>query len=213
VIQIRDRVRLFSFCLILLTLCFPGGALAELDANNLRAELEAMEMRVHSDPLGVREELAAAEALLARADEHTQLWFFLRRAQVHNALFMYAEFERDIASARSMEVAGAPQSAVVLIDVYAGLIEVRRGKLRQGIEIFDNAAQQALDINANRAYVFAVQELAFTRGLLEQYDESLLDLQRAHAVALELNQADLIAMVNDAYGAVYAYLADYPRSI
>jgi diguanylate cyclase (GGDEF)-like protein len=206
-------VRLFSFSLILLSLCFSGKALAALDADNLHAELEAMEVRVHTDPLGVWEELTEAESLLARADDQTQLWFYLRRAQAHNALFMYTEFERDIASAQSMKTVAAPPSLLIMIDVYAGLIEVRRGNLRRGIEIFDRAAQLAVENKANRAYVLAVQELAYTRGLLEQYDESLQDLHRAYTVALELNQADLIAMVNDAYGAVYAYMADYPRSI
>ena len=206
-------MRIIEFSLILLFLCISGAAVAELDADNLRADLEAMETRVHSDPLGAREELAAAEPLLAGVDDHTQLLFYLRRAQVHNALFMYAEFERDITSARSLNAGGAPPALHLLIDVYAGLIEVRRGKLLRGIEIFDNAAQQASEIKASRVYVFAVQELAFTRGLLEQYDESLQDLHRAYSVALELNQADLIAMVNDAYGAVYAYMEDYPRSI
>lgn len=206
-------MRLFKFSLILLSLCCSGRALAALDADNLRAGLEAMEVRVHSEPLAVREELTAAESLLAQTDDYTRLWFYLRRAQVHNALFMYAEFERDIASARSIKTLGAPPSLLIFIDVYAGLIEVRKGKLRRGIEIFENAAQRASEKKASRVYVFAVQELAYTRGLLEHYDESLQDLHRAYAVALELEQADMIAMVNDAYGAVYAYMADYPRAI
>ena len=206
-------MRLFNFSLILLSLCISGGALAELDADNLRAELEAMGTRIHTDPVAARQELAAADTLREDADDHTQLWFYLRRAQVHNALFMYNEFEQDIASAREISTDGASPALLAWLDSYAGLIEVRRGNLKLGIEILDDAAQRALRHKAERVYVFAVQELAFTRGLLEQYDESLQDLHRAYAVALELDEADLIAVVNDAYGAVYGYMADYPRAI
>jgi diguanylate cyclase (GGDEF)-like protein len=173
-----------------------------------------METRVHSNPLGVWEELRDAEGLLNRADPQTRLWFLLRRAQAHNALYMYDEFEHDVATARDMKkVVDAPESLCLWFDVYAGLIAVRGGELQRGIDLLQQAAQRALDSDANRVYVFAVQELAFTRGILEQYDASLQDLHKAYAVALRLNQPDLIAVVNDAYGAVYAYMADYARSI
>ena len=207
-------MRLIGLSLLLITIIFSGSAVAALNADNLRSELEAMETRVHSDPLGVWEELGAAEALFDDADPQTQLWFLLRRAQAHNALFMYAEFERDVTTAREMKrVLDVPKDLCLWFDVYAGLINVRAGELQGGIEILQQTAEKALEADVSRVYVFAVQELAFTRGLLEQYDESLQDLQRAYTVALELNQPDLIAVVNDAYGAVYAYMADYPRSI
>jgi len=206
-------VRLLKLGTLLIAINCSTGALAALDTDNLRAELETMETRVHSEPLEVWQELAAVKPQMVETDRLTQLWYLLRRAQAHNALYMYTEFEQDVATARAMKDINAPAALRLWFDVYAGMIAVRAGRLQDGIDILEQTAQTALENEANRVYVFAVQELAFTLGLLEQYDESLQDLQLAYTMALELDEPDLIAIVNDSYGAVYAYIADYPRSI
>ncbi len=199
--------------LLLICLLAAPVAFAQPDAQNLRRQLIAMEQEVHRQPARVLEQLEQAQAVYEAADGETQLWYLLRRAQAHNALFMYADFEEDVELARGARLSGASPELVLWIHTYAGIIEIRNGELRRGIEILTDVTEQALNIDAKRLYVFAVQELAFTRGVLEQYNASLQELQLAHQVALELEQQDLIAMVNDAYGAVYAYMDDYPRSI
>ncbi len=199
--------------LLLFCLLAPPAALAQLEAQNLRRELIAMEQEVHRQPARILEQLQRAEAAYEAADGETQLWYLLRRAQAHNALFMYEEFQNDVELARGARLSGASPELVLWLHTYAGIIEIRSGELRRGIEILTDVAEQALNSNARRLYVFAVQELAFTRGVLEQYDTSLQELQMAYQVAMESGQQDLIAMVNDAYGAVYAYMDDYPRSI
>ncbi len=196
------------FCLLA-----APAAFAQLDAQNLRRELIAMEQEVHRQPARILEQLQQAQAAYDNADGETQLWYLLRRAQAHNALFMYEEFQNDVELARGARLSGATPELVLWLHTYAGIIEIRNGELRRGIEILTDVAEQALTIDARRLYVFAVQELAFTRGVLEQYNASLQELQMAYQVAMESNQQDLIAMVNDAYGAVYAYMDDYPRSI
>jgi diguanylate cyclase (GGDEF)-like protein len=203
--------RFFSLAILCLVLAYP--AFAQLDVLNLRRSLVAMEQSVYTAPAQVLKELNAAAGAYRSADSETQLWYLLRRAQAHNALFMYRAFEQDIALALGEPPSAAGSELVLWLQTYAGIIEIRGGELRRGIEILADVAEQALDIDAERLYVFAVQELAFTRGLLEQYNTSLQELQQAHQVALELDQPDLIAMVNDAYGAVYAYMGDFPRSI
>jgi diguanylate cyclase (GGDEF)-like protein len=197
----------------LLCLCISTTATAQLDAQGLRRELIAMEQSVHQDPAGVLARLENFDAPFQEADGETRLWYLLRRAQAHNALFMYEEFEEDIELTRAARISGASRELVLWLQTYAGIVEIRHGELKRGIEILADVSEQALNIDARRLYVFATQELAFTRGLLEQYDTSLEELQRAYGVAIDLNQPDLIAMVNDAYGAVYAYIGDYPRSI
>jgi diguanylate cyclase (GGDEF)-like protein len=206
-------MRLLCYSVILLSLGWTSAVNAALDEHPLRADLIAIDTRVHIDPLGVRLELMEVGPQIPAADDLTRMWFLLRRAQVHNALFMYDEFDRDIASARALQEAEAPVSLLLTLDVYQGISEVRRGELQRGIETLGTAAGLAQQADEKRVYVFAVQELAYTLGLLEQYHRSLQDLNLAYASALELNHPDLIAMVNDAYGAVYSYMADYPRAI
>lgn len=197
----------------MLCLIAVQAATAQPDAQNLRRDLVEMEQRVFREPAQVLEELAAAEDTFEQADAETQLWYLLRRAQAHNAMFMYDEFQQDIERARGAQLSGASSELVLWLHTYAGIVEIRSGELRRGIEILSDVAEQALNIDAKRLYVFAVQELAFTRGILEQYNTSLEELQLAYKVALELDQPDLVAMVNDSYGAVYAYMGDYARSI
>lgn len=198
---------------VLLCACLSLDVLALVDARGLRRELIAMEHSVHRDPVGILRQLDSAAAIYETADSETQLWYLLRRAQVHKALFMYDKFEEDVEHAAGARISGASPELVLWLQTYAGIVEINRGELRRGIEILGDVAGQALNIDARRLYVFAQQELAFTLGMLEQYDTSLTELQRAYGVALDLGQRDLIAMVNDAYGAVYAYIGDYPRSI
>jgi diguanylate cyclase (GGDEF)-like protein len=200
-----------SFFLFLLL--FTPGAFAALDSAQLRAELEAMEQQVHRDPVAVRAFLVTAEPLIAENDTSSRLWFWLRRAQAYNGLFMYEEFERDIASALALGTRDAPVPLRLWLQAYDGLIRARAGELKRGVDILTRTAQEANQYEADRVFVFAVQELAYVRGLLEHYDESLVDLHRAYTRALESDQRDLLAMVNDAYGAVYAYMRDYPRSL
>ena len=206
-------MRLYTVGLIVICACFTAGVRASLNPANLRAELEAMDPRVHIDPLGVWQDLQQAEPLLLEADARTRIWFYLRRAQAHNGLFMYDEFEQDIASARAIEVVGTPLELVLWLHFYKGVIHVREGKQELGIEVLNSTIMQARQHKADRLYIFAVGELAYTLGLLQKYDESLQDLHRARTVALQLNQADLIAIVHDSYGSIYSYMEDYPRSI
>ena len=126
---------------------------------------------------------------------------------------MYDAFEEDIAQAQSLLLAGASSELALWIQSYAGIIEIRRGELERGVSILANVADRARRQAPGRVYVFAIQELAYTRGLLQRYDQSLEDLHDAYAVAAALNQPDLIALVNDSYGAVYSYLKDYPRAM
>ncbi len=200
-------------CLAILGLCVILPAFAQVQDEALRVDLVEMEPRLYRDPAGVLEELSRAEDRYREADRETQLWYLLRRAQAHNALFMYDEFEADIALARGPLLAAASPELVLWLHSYAGIIEVRRGELKRGIEILADVAERALAMGADRVYIFAVQELAYTRGLLEQYDTSLQELQRAYSMALQLDQRDLLGMVTDAYGAVYAYMGDYQRSL
>ena len=206
-------MRLRYFFPALLCLCLSLPSHAQLNSESLRRELIAMEQVVHRDPAGTLSKLKSLEASFEAADGETQLWYLLRRAQAHNALFMHEDFEADIELTRAARVSGASPELVLWLQTYTGITEIRHGELKRGINILADVSEQALNIDARRLYVFATQELAFTRGLLEQYDTSLEELQRAYQVALELNQRDLIAMVNDAFGAVYAYIGDYPRSI
>jgi diguanylate cyclase (GGDEF)-like protein len=211
--QPRPSAFLITALLGLYTAVAAHSVLAQPADQTLRRDLVAMENAVHREPAAVLRELRGLQASYRDADRETQAWYLLRRAQAHNALFMYEEFEQDIAEARGPLLSVASPELVLWLHTYAGIIEVRRGELKRGIEIFEDVAEQAEGLGADRVYVFAVQELAFTRGLLEQYDTSLQELQSAYAKALQLNQRDLLAMVNDAYGAVYAYMGDYPRSL
>ncbi len=211
--KVPSSVNHLKSLLALLCLIVTAPALAQLDAQTMRRDLVDMETRVHREPMQVLEELEAAASLFDDVDSETQLWYLLRRGQAHNALFMYEEFQQDIERARSARLSGAGPELVLWLNTYAGINEIRSGELRRGIEILADVVEQALNIDAQRLYVFAVQELAFTRGMLEQYNTSLQELQLAYQVALKLEQQDLIAMVNDAYAAVYGYMGDYPRSI
>jgi diguanylate cyclase (GGDEF)-like protein len=204
------RTQLTALLVILLLAVSPTSA--QPGIHTLRNDLKEMETRVHRDPDGVLQALEAATVTLEKADRETRLWYLLRRAQAHNALFMYQDFEEDIDQAKALLLAGAPVELALWIQSYAGIIEIRRGELNRGVEILASVAERALEKGPSRVYVFAVQELAYTRGLLERYQESLLDLHQAYSVAVELNQMDLVAMVNDAYGSVYGYLKDYPRA-
>ena len=212
-IKHRQFVQTLRIILSLALIVTGTGVFAALDSDNLRAELEAMESRAAVDPVGALGELMAATPLLASAEKDTRLWYLLRRAQVHNALFMYDEFERDIDSARALGAGTAPPPVQLWLDAYLGLIQTRQGNLELGVATLTETARLAREQEANRVFVFAVTELAFTRGVLQRYDESLLDLQSAYKLALELQQPDLIAGVNDAYAAVYGYMLDYPRAL
>jgi diguanylate cyclase (GGDEF)-like protein len=207
-------VHLFGVLLTLLLLGASQKLPAQPGIPTLINELKAMETRVHSAPEEVLLELKEALPTVEKADSNTRLLYLLRRAQAHNALYMVDAFEDDLAEAQSqLLLAGGSAELTLWIQSYAGIIEIRRGELKRGVDILANVAERALARGPSRVYVFAVQELAYTRGLLEQYHESLEDLHKAYEIAVELEQQDLVAMVDDAYGAIYGYLNDYPRAI
>ena len=200
--------------LLLVTALLTALPVAAVPSNalGLRADLKDMEYRVHRDPSGVLQDLQISLPTFERADRDTRLWYLLRRAQAHNALFMHDAFEQDIAEAQALLLTGATSELTLWIQSYAGMIEVRRGELRRGVEILADVAERALNEGAGRVYVFTVQELAYTRGLLERYESSLLDLQKAFAAATEIRDPGLLAMVTDSYAAVYGDLGEFERA-
>jgi two-component system cell cycle response regulator len=200
-----------GICLVLGLASF--SALAASADTSLSADLENMDQQVHSDPAGVRAFLLATEPMIGEDDVSTRVWFLLRRAQAYNALFMYDRFERDIGAALLLSNASVSPRARLWLNVYNGLIMTRHSRLQRGVEILTEAAHEAEELGLDRVFVFAVQELAYTRGVMERYDESLIDLHRAFSVAARSNERDLVAIVQDAYGGVYAYMQDYERSL
>ncbi len=147
------------------------------------------------------------------SSESEQLTLLIRLAQAENLLYFYEDFDKTVDKFESFIT---PKTSAKLSSksyLYAGMVAQRKGEYANAIVLFKKSMSQATDANLNRIFVYAKQELAYTRSLTELYETSLTGLQEAYLKAYAMDDQYLIGLIYETYGAIYGFMSEYEKSI
>lgn len=176
-------------------------------------QLKAMEDEIYRNPDESHQKLLVLNSPTQFESVEQQLWYLYRLAQAENLLYYFDDFASTVNRATSLIDNNTSAELVASFGVYAGLVEQRNGNYVLAISHLEKALALAKKEDLTRLYIFGKQELAYTRGLTQSYEISLLDLQEAYVEAYALEDHFLIAIINEVYGALYGYMAQYEKSI
>jgi len=180
--------------------------------SNSVADLQEMEQEIYQFPWKSYQKILAYPKVGAlKPDEY--LWWLLRKAQSENLLYLYDDFSATVSEAIQRITTTTPKIIQSQLYHFQGMVFGRDGRYKEAVKSFRLAMKIAKEINANKTYLYAKQELAYTQSLTELFEISLIDLQEAFVEAFALNDHFLIAVINETYGAVYGYMGEYEKSI
>jgi len=194
--------------LIILLFSLPVAANADSRVNFID-----MEHEIYLQPWASYQKLLGLQSEAHSYDELTYLWWLLRKAQTENLIYFYDDFNLTIAQANSLVNDSTPLAIQARLNLFQGLVYRRQGHFSRSQEALAKSLMQAKTAKLSSLYVYGKQELAYTKTLTEIFDTSLIDIQEAYVEAFALKDQFLIASINETYGAIYGYLADYQQSI
>ncbi|QIB65923.1 tetratricopeptide repeat-containing diguanylate cyclase [Kineobactrum salinum] len=206
---------LLTLLLVLLTasLTLATARAAEPVQASLANELEALSESVWRDPWQAYRQLQQLRERIDTASDSLRLQYYLNRAQALQWLYLQEDFEAAIEAGLALVTTQTPARHKLFLEILQGISERRNVQYERSIELLEQTAAGAAAADQDFMYVLALAELAFTRSLNGYHEAALLDLQTAFTAAGELRNRFLIAMVNEVYGAVYAYIDEYEKSV
>lgn len=175
--------------------------------------LQNMEHELNQQPWNTYQKILSQADKLNNVTPKHKLWWLLRKAQAENLLYLFDKFEQTVATAQTLVNDKTPPRITITFDIFHGIILQRQGKYQESQSLLKKAQQAAIDLKFTDLVVNAKLELAYTRGLTELYEYSLIDLQQAFVEAFALDDGFLVAKINEVYGAIYGYMEDYVHSI
>lgn len=213
----------FSFILVFSLYLVVGGivkakekgrvSLQETTIENIDFKnLMDIEPALFRDPKTTYRRLNSLKHELANQDESIQAWWYYRIAQCENLLHLYDEFDQSLLQLSSLISAGASASLMARYYYFQGTSLQRLGLYQQARLQYNRSMEIASANEFTEIYIVAKKEHAYTYSLSELYDASLKDIQAAFIEAYAKKDPFLIAVVNEAYGAVYSYMNEYERS-
>lgn len=145
--------------------------------------------------------------------DNNQIWWLLRKAQAENLLYLYENFEETVIQVKDLLVRDSNPKILCQTYLFMGKIKERKGEYSAAEAYFEQVISIAKANKLTQQYITAKQALAYTYGLSELFEMSMVDLQEAHKEAFILNDTYLIATINETYGLIYDYLGEYQKSI
>ncbi len=188
-------------------------AYAQSGSDKLMAGYERDDSSIRIDPFSSYQYLQSINQIVSGQPEALQALFHLRMAQTELMQYRFEDFAESIRRGRSVINTDTPAEISLWLDIYQCLIYQREGDIEKTGNCYTRAINQATLSGNMPAAVHALQELAYAQILAEQYEPSMDNLLRAQQLADTGNDPVLQAMVKQAYGAVYAYLDDYEKSV
>ncbi len=207
--------RSFNRCLLLgslLALIFSYSLQAQLPADNYQY-LKSMQHDLFIAPDQALKALNNLQKNLDNKDNNLQALFYLRKAQAYNLLAAWNKFAKTLAIGFHYVQQGSPEFIKINYAVYRGLNYQRQGKFKLSRKELLEAVQRADKDKDISAYVFAMQELAYTQSLTEHFETALIELEDAYEKAIQINDEFLIATVEETYGAIFSYMKNYSASL
>lgn len=204
--------RLTRYLLLLSSLLFQV-AYAQSGSDKLMAGYERDDSSIRIDPFSSYQYLQSINQIVSGQPEALQALFHLRMAQSELMQYRFEDFAESIRRGLSVVNTDTPAEISLWLDIYQCLTYQREGDIEKTGNCYTRTINQATLSGNMPAAVHALQELAYAQILAEQYEPSMDNLLRAQQLADTGNDPVLQAMVKQAYGAVYAYLDDYEKSV
>lgn len=197
-------------CIIFFTtlLCFTSPVSAENSP-----DFTQMDREINLNPWLSYQKIIGFESQSQTYTEIEYLWWLVRKAQTENLIYFYEDFDETVRLAISFINVNTPLEIQARLNTFLGLSLRRAGKYQDSELALEKALKQAKQVDFKKLYIFAKQELAYTKTLTELFETSLVDIQEAYVEAFALQDQLLIATINETYGAIYGYLNDYEKSI
>jgi len=195
--------------LLMLSCCL---AVPESEAESSLITL-AMDDDIRREPWLTYQKLLTLEKTFSTMTIEQQLWWLLHKAQSEKLLYFFEQFKSTVAQAQQIVDQETPIEITTRLNVYAGIAARLNVEYAKSEHYLAKALRQAREKNLNQLYVQGKLELAYTHGLNELFETSLIDLQEAYLQAFALEDHFLVATINETYGAVYGYMREYEKSI
>lgn len=147
------------------------------------------------------------------SDVEVQILWKLRMAETHNYTYQFNDFNLQIESAAKLIQRGLAPRLIAMVKLYQGIRMHRDGDYHSTRVILRESIDYARRANDDFTLIYAMTELAYTQSLEEQYEISLNQLQQAYIIANQQESPFLIALIEQVYGALYAYMDKHDDSL
>jgi len=175
--------------------------------------IKIMDETIFTEPWLAYQQLKSIDESLFSEDPENKLWWLVRKAQCEDLLYFYSEFNKTLQQAVDLATDSTPIELQARINHFQGLKLQRDGGYVKSRKYFSKAMELADKGGFSHLYVNAKLELAYTHSLSDLFETSLKDMQEAYVEAFALNDHFLIAMINEAYGAIYGYVRQNEKSL
>ena len=179
---------------------------------NTQSEIIPNEEQINKAPWKSYQALVEASHPNLIIGEEKKLIILLKRAYTENILYFYNQFSSTVEELNALVKTETPLQIRAVITLFSAIEKQRKAEYRASILLFKEAMKQAEAAKDFRVFVFAKQELAYTRGIIEEYETSLIELQEAYLKAYSMDDQFLLALINETYGVIYGYMGEYEKS-
>ncbi|MHA7816307.1 MAG: tetratricopeptide repeat-containing diguanylate cyclase [Pseudohaliea sp.] len=188
----------------------PGFLPASL-AGSDASELRGLEPLVWSDPWSARERLMALRDTDAPPAYEAARNLLLAQSLIY--LHRNDELAEAVAAGNAALDDDSPARLHHYLAVLDGVSAARQGDLDGALERLATAAAEAREADLGGIAVLATAELGYAHTHAGNYEQAELVLQEAAEEALSRGDPFLVAVVDEIYGVLYAYLDEYDRAI
>lgn len=177
------------------------------------AQLKDMDIEINRDPYGSYSALLELEAELSFQSLDDKLLWYGQKAKAEYLLYFYEDLE--VTTRKAVDILRRQDNNINAAQIYTyHAIALRHNNHYEDAKrYFILAMNSARHYKQNIHYIFAKQELAYTKSLTELFEVSLNDIQEAYLEAFALDDSYLLAVINESYGAIYGYMDEYEKSI
>lgn len=176
-------------------------------------ELAALEPLVWRDSWSARDVLHDLRPLLEGAGSRVRALYHLRLALALQYLYLDEEYAAALDAGLAAVGEDTPARTRLLLQTLDAVRARREGDYRRAQAVMEAVVGESRERGLGFVTVFTLAELAFTRSLAGDSELAFTELQDAHAAAVAQQDDFLVALVNEAYGAVYAYIDEYDKSL
>jgi len=192
----------------------PSTLVSDENLPNVQTlNLENMDHAIFTEPWLSLQKISQLQSSVASMTRENKLWWLVRKAQCENLLYFFTEFEQTLTQVNKLITEQTPLEIQARISHFQGLSLQRSGGYKQSRDYFKKAMKLSKQGRFHHVYMKAKQQLAYTYSLSELFETSLTDMQEANIEAFALNDAFLIALINETYGIVYRYMHQYEKSL
>ncbi|MBO9489386.1 diguanylate cyclase [Endozoicomonas sp. G2_1] len=175
--------------------------------------LKHAEQQTNTAPYSSYQTLLSLESEAVDSGPETELRWLKEKAYAENSLYFYQEFDTTVRRAYQLIDVNTEAEIVASFMLFAGIAAVRDAEYAKALEFYRKALAESQKHSLHRIYLHAKQNIAYVLSLTQLYETSLNEIQQAYVDAFALDDKLLVAVINETYGAIYGYMAEYEKSI